>query len=389
MKIDEKLLCILPKEKIEGIYTHANAGRFAIECPTRMIVDGIAEESFERIDKFVFSLDGSRYAYAATKGEHSFFVVDGQIQQQFDSIRWNTLKAGPGGKFVFAAKKGDHIFVILDDKQFGPLEAYPGDNYQRTSPIAFNSSGEKVAYAGKRNGNYALEVNGIRSKEEFSFARSFVFGKGGEVAYRARRNNAWVAVYKNEIWGPYERCCAPAISEDGSECAYLASNENASHAYINGKKIEGPYTRHGLHCLFSKSGVAYDAQVKLTGEDKSFVVINGNRGPYHEFIRGLTLSNDGCSYAYIAVEDNGEYLVLNEDSFGPYSDLVHLTVTISPDGKRVACLSSAGEDFVLINSKKGPKFDAQYGKMYWTEDGKCLRYTVVREDKLLLVEHRF
>lgn len=386
MKVTQRECFSLPDEEAIGIYTHAITGRFAIELEKCMIVDGEQQEEYEEILAFKFSDDGTNYAYIARKENRDYFIVNGESLNNYDYVKPNTLTSGPDQSFAFSARTEDEVWVIYKNKKYGPLESHPGDSYQRTSPLAFNTTGENIAFAGKRNGLYAVQINDKRFIQEYTFARSLVFGANESLAFRARLNDSWFIIFNNQTWGPYEDCCSPAISQDGNECGFLAENENGIFSFINGKPVQGPFTSMGLSFHFTSSGFAYEAEDK----DGAFVMMNGNQGPLFDSTKGLTLSKDGQSYTYIAQTDDniGEVMMLNHTSYGPYKDLDH-PPAISPDGTHSACLVLDNLPFVIVNNEKGPTFENMYGDMHWSQDGKKLFYIVERKGHLVLVEHCF
>jgi hypothetical protein len=116
------------------------------------IVDDVAGPSFDSIDSPVFSFQGERVAYAASKGKNAFVVVDTQEGAAFEQILPASVVFDALGKHVaFAARRGHSWTVVVDGRE--------GKEYERTSAPVL--AGNSVAYVAERANDMFVVLDGV------------------------------------------------------------------------------------------------------------------------------------------------------------------------------------------------------------------------------------
>lgn len=133
----------------------AYAGR--VERKWRLIVNGeMLGDPYDMMSTPVFSSKAGRIGVlGATKAEQ-FVVVDGKSSPAFEEV--DSIVFSPDEKRVgFLARQGNQWFVIVDSKRSYPFASKP-------TSLTFSPNSEHFAYAGIRDGNTYLVVDGVEGK---------------------------------------------------------------------------------------------------------------------------------------------------------------------------------------------------------------------------------
>lgn len=100
-------------------------------------------KNYDDIAGLVYSNDGSRYAYAATKGKAGFIVINGKEGPHFDKVV-APLITHDGKRVIYRARKDGKRFVVVADNEGKTLKQHPP--YQQVFQPVLTPDGKSVAY---------------------------------------------------------------------------------------------------------------------------------------------------------------------------------------------------------------------------------------------------
>jgi len=243
--------------------------------------------------RFAFSPDGTRTAFNVEDGGSKFMVIDGTEGPRFEAI-WEP-RFSPNGKHVaYGGKTGAHYFVVLDGERIGPLRGFPDDM------LYFSPDGDRLAIVTYLGDKWALVVDG-------------------------EQGPAWESLVAGSI----------AFSPDSRHVGYGARTEGAACVVIDHEEL-ARLPAHASPCVaLGPSGqVAYSAG--YPGEQ--WVVREGEECRAYQAVFGdsLRYSPDGSRLAWIGQEDEGMYVVVDDEAFGPYERVKRPGAVFSPDSRHVA-----------------------------------------------------
>ena len=328
-----------------------------------VVLDGKEGEPFGGIGEIVFSPDSKHVAYLARRGGRWHVVRDGRVSASFHGIFRRTLVYSAdskrlGGVVMAGPGKAQ---VVLDDR--------PGPVFRQVAGLTFSPDSKRVAYIGRDEGRASVVLDGKRGPP-FDEISEVALGRGGRVAYLARRLQAWMSVVDGVEGKAYQGVAGLVFSPDGAHLAHAALQGDA--AFVVHDSVEG--TRHdGIRVPtlgFTKTGrLIYVARQLLPrGVGARYVVVHGGKaGPAVD--RVLSLRTAGGRWGYIG--RNGErYQVVLDGKPGPsYPWAANLI--FDPRGKRHAYLARRGKEVaVVVSGSKEQRFDVVVrGTLLFSRDG--------------------
>ena len=112
----------------------------------RVIVNGKPGEVFDGVDLNSpdFSSDGRRFSYAAndrSAGDSWFRVIDGQRGKAFDALGVSFVFSPDGKRFAYTASKGQQRFLVVDGEPQVPIEGIVDHS------LTFSPDSRRLAYA--------------------------------------------------------------------------------------------------------------------------------------------------------------------------------------------------------------------------------------------------
>lgn len=146
---------------------------------------------------------------------------------------------------------------------------------------------------------------------------------------------------------------------------------------------------------------------QYTATSSSTVVVNGVSGKTYSGTDYLTISLDGKRVAYIAKQDDKEFVVVDGVEGKKYDYIKNLK--FSPDGKHVAYAAGEGKYFqpdslfsgsymvktmfIVIDEIEGERYDGTYVEAnvrqtydpFFSKDGKKVTYTAIKNGKNIIV----
>ncbi len=160
------------------------------------------------------------------------------------------------------------------------------------------------------------------------------------------------------------------------------------------EKTVGPVLRDGwmmMNEIASPDGKHF-ACVDVSENARMRVVLDGQVQREFDAILSMTYSSDGSHLAYVGKEANGHTVMLDGRVVGTIDGFANkqqmgrdLSLTVSPDGSRLALLAfQKGKVVVVEGDKPGPQFD-RISKVKFSPDGKRLAYIGSRDGKWFVI----
>jgi len=296
--------------KIGPALAFSNDGRIAYVAAAadkyRMILDGKPSPDYEAVGLPVFSPDGQRFAYAASRQGRWVVLLDGQEHsKEYDEISLLTFSAD-SARLFYAGKyrnrmTGDEWVMVIDGKE--------DPRYTLVGGLVFSDDGQHYAYAGARDPGTKA------TKEEHGQGTIVHDGQPGPVFQGLLISSGiltgffyqYTPTVTLSLSAPGCGVSPPRISPDGKRVAYLA------HTLAKGKDFA--------------------------------VVLDGQPGPTYEFFMthpAFTPDSQHVVY-FVKVKDTvvelRDHKVVREI---PFKNPAVKSVTFSADSRRMAFLIDTG-----------------------------------------------
>ncbi len=130
----------------------------------------------------------------------------------------------------------------------------------------------------------------------------------------------------------------------------------------------------------------HTAQVVQRGA-KKVVVRDGRAGPEYDEVSHFTFSADGRSLAYEAKRGRSRLVVLNEQEWPLDTKVVHGSLKLSPDTRRLALVGRVGNKWqVMVEGRPHQPFDFVFtDTLKFSPDSKRLGYLALKGGMLQVV----
>ncbi len=318
----------------------------------RLVLDGKEGPAFEGIDRPAFSGDGKHIAYAAKLGDTWRVVVDQVPGPAAATVPAGPLPAKDGSSFVavetalgpgtasvvtyrpdlqrtvLKALTAEQVFLsedastaaavvaleggkkVLSFSLAAPEVVQEGPVFEELSPVTFDPTGTKLAYAG-RLGDRLVLVAGGRSEPlpAPSLVEAPVFnpvtGAVGTVVVAEKAFLHLAFDPKAPKQPAYDGVVDVTFSPDGSRTAYAVEDQGRGFVVVNG--APGPVFDRVVGPRFSPDGKRLVYRARQDG--KRFVVIADADGKVlrqlaeHDQVLQPAFGADGVSLAYAVVDD--------------------------------------------------------------------------------------
>ncbi|MCE5197483.1 hypothetical protein LLG39_00735 [bacterium] len=274
----------------------------------RAVIDGRMSADYQGIQGMEFSLDGSRVAFVARKGDHMFVVLDGKAGEKYDDID-GMLTFSPDGKHLaYVAtnynENSDPVsFVVVDGKRGPKLQDIVSIS------VIFSPDSKHITYTATPDGEkYSVFIDGKPGKGydeigERNWTPCQMYGKDGKLYYKAKLGEKYYMVIDGVPSPAYDD-----ISED--------------------------------YPVFSRDGKHYAYSAKM-GDYNWFVVHDGARGPSFAGINyNSTYISGADKLVYTAsIKDSSDYVTVVDGKEYPGNG----SVILSPDGSRVVSIKKSDD----------------------------------------------
>ncbi|RJQ83545.1 MAG: hypothetical protein C4519_06730 [Desulfobacteraceae bacterium] len=298
-------------------------------------IDGRPEMKCDGIDAFVFSPDGTRWAYRAALQKKQALVASGVAGPLFDVVIPAGPVFGPHGRMAYGAVNGQEKFMVVD----GRPEPVGGI----VQGIVFSPDGRRLAYAVKTRDHTSVTCDGQNGPAYQAVVQLTFSPDSKRLAYMAQKDNRWVAVIDGKEQEGGDQVGMPLFSPDSLRCAYAIRTGGKWHVVADG--IRGPACEELGVYLFSldSSRLAYMAQNKQRG----CVVVNGQPQATYDSVGIPVFSPDGAQLAFQARLKDRWFIVQDGRAHAQAYDNVRLPV-FSPDGRHLAYIGIDGNKMVMV-----------------------------------------
>jgi hypothetical protein len=328
-------------------------------------------------DAVVVSDDGGHVAYAARRNGRWYVVTGARTDGPFDGVSDLTMTAD-GAHVAFAAQAKDRWRAVVDGAA--------GPAFARIRGGSFRLSGRHHAYiAVDRACSFAV-VDGEASACWPRLVAADVSDDGAAIAV-VRDSDGERFMLGADSSVAYEAIGDWAV--EAGRSAFTAKRSGAWRAVIDGEESQPCQHIGRPHFGDGARRVAYTC-------DRA-VVVDAEKGATWAEVRALTLAREGSTFAYVARDPDGEWVVSNDGMSGPFAHVEELkvparggpvTFVARADGLTRIVHGDRGEAFPLVIAGSltvdGPHWAAITGdlekrKLWLTIDGKPARELTVAD----------
>ncbi|MBI5549940.1 MAG: hypothetical protein HY911_00430 [Desulfobacterales bacterium] len=301
------------------------------------VIDLRPEPLFDGIDAFVFSPDGSRWAYRAGIAGKQAVVVNGAAQPAFDLI---DIRSGPcfspdGRRLAYGAMNGQTANLVVD----GTAKSVEGT----VENIMFSPDSKRLAYLLKKGDQQWVVVDDQPGPRFQKVAQPTFSADSKRFVYMALKGSAWVAMADGQEMPGGEGVGTPLFSNDGRHLAYAAHTGAEWYMVADGKKGR-PFDQIGVS-MFSpdSSRLAYMAQVKA----RACMVVGEQAGELYDSVGEPVFSPDSKQFAYRVKQGEKWFVVQNGRAHEARFDGLRRPV-FSPEGGRLAYVAIEGKEMIMV-----------------------------------------
>ncbi|MDF1700571.1 MAG: hypothetical protein P1V36_05370 [Planctomycetota bacterium] len=319
------------------------------------VIDGVEGPSYARIWPLTFGADGARHAYAASRDDATYVVVDGQEIGPVHELQsdtwdgWPTIRfSGDGTRVAFVERRvaatggarqrawidnvpqpwfDDVRYLVLapagDDYAYVARGGAVGPAFKEIGRLAFSPDGKHLAYYGRRQDASGLILDNVPQTEGMTdIVGPVVFSPDGKaIAYTESVEGGWRVVAGGVAGATYERVSGLAFAPGGHAPVYIAQTGATMFPVIGA--AAGPPAANTWFPQFSRDG-AHHAYRQRTGATTTMVVDGQARAIGSTWAHDPLLSPSGQSVAYATHGgDAGARLVIDGEA-GPAFDAIHL-----------------------------------------------------------------
>jgi hypothetical protein len=301
-------------------------------------------------------------------------AADPASQDQPASFQVIFSESGRGVAYV--ANNGGTLCVVHNQSR--------GKEYSAVGTVVLSSDGRRIAYGALADGKWHMVIDGKEGRS-FDTVLTPIFSSDGQhVAYQAQDGANWYVVVDNkQSAGTTASYTTPQFSSDSSSIAYVeAAVSNSKMRLIVSDLTFGKLSVKGsigdLLFTTNKGNTRIAAEQVIDNKhriiDFNFAKPDAVReGRLYDLIEQLTLSDDGMSMSYCALNGRNRLMVL-DSRVEPLPDgrAPELPV-IRPDKKGVGILLGLHNRIYLhqafIKSKdEGKKYD-EAANLTYSNDG--------------------
>jgi len=336
----------------------------------------------------VFSLDGKRFAFVASRGGKCFVVVDGKEGRNYEIAggRWPVadLVFSPTGRYVaYKTRRGGKSFLVVNEKEFGPYDDVVTGAAGKAPGIGdfrFADSDEFFSYRAKTGGGMVACRGWIQGGKPISLTTSKEYetiGAGSPVWLRGKSGNkghlfAFIArengkefigllpepenqANKPKMYGAIRR--GSLICSPNTIVGFTARDENKKWvAVVDGKEWK-PCDGIG-ELMVSPSGNRWACGARM--KEDIVMLVNGEAGPAYSGIRhpGTVFVSGEDRVIYAAVKAGGSLVNVEGKEGDLYSEVDGGSILFDPHRRRMAYTAGDGaKQFVVLDGWRGPSFD--------------------------------
>ena len=296
---------------------------------------------------FMFSPDGSRLAYAALEAGGWVMVTDGVKSAAYRGFDLHQA--------VLNGKRLIYVAQTADQKWHAVVDGKPGPAFDQIGGLKVTTDGAHYAFIATRRANASMSqtvvVDGVEGPVEKNIS-DLEQAPDGRVSYMAMR---------------------PQTSAGGNPPHLIAGGLDLPWTTTFGTGVAaGPAPQY--HVAWSPDGKRF-ACVQMNNPNPGVtVLVNGKAmGPTYRSANQLSWSPDGSRLAYLAVAENGTYLVIDGEESAGVNWVKEFQW--SSDGKHYAYSAGTSTGIVvMVDGKEQSKSMGPISSLRFSPDGKHIAY---------------
>lgn len=306
-----------------------------------MVIDGQEMAPFDDVDHCVWSRDGTHYAYTASVRDAECLILDGVPGAFYQRVYWPQWTA-EGRQVVYKVQSDQGHCVLLNQH---PL----GDMYENIQGITCSPSGKHIAFWGQKGLQASLIMNGKPTEitlevEENPHSTSttdwqilFTADDMHWAAVGRRKDNQSSVFHDGREIGTHASVSFAHFDASG-HLLYLASDTDDAWFLVMDGRQHGATYRFACALLTAPQGQGYAFQAHE--QDRKYLVRDGRASPrtYTEprDFTHMKFSPDGAHFSYVARREGQEYVVLDDEEIGPYTQIAG---TCFVDQRALRCIA--------------------------------------------------
>ena len=331
------------------------------------------------------SPDRKHFAYTSTKGSRQVVVVDGSPSPGFTEIEKGSLKfTADSSKLVFVAKerntehvvvvKNGNVFVSEGYKEVLEVHVSPVGNriawavrnkgYEgrmvvdgkpeqesqeiKESSFQFSPDGAHYWYLIKIDGKHRYVVDGTPGQwqvSNFDCEKTRFLAAPFRLVFLSRLENRLALVVQTADGKASLPSLPPHVAFQNAHIAVSANHQHYALAYQSARSFQSKKWEHNFwvdgqqiqsmpeisdqyvqtlslspdakHLAFTASAVEHN-RVK---HGINTVFVGGKQGYEYGKVSSVQFSPDGTSHVYVASNKQGNFVVVNGEEFGPYTEV--------------------------------------------------------------------
>lgn len=290
------------------------------------VIDGKTGEKSEKVFLLNFSPDGTRlFTQARRNGQTYFLDNDREVPEP--------LAMSPDGKRnAYAMSKNDKSYLVVDNWQ--------SSEYDKIFPkfVVFSPNGEKCAFLARKDDSLVVVVDGVESQSypDFRFPASrddvIFMPFSGKLVYKAWAGGE-VVVVNGRVGTTYDKIENLTISPDQDRIAFIAESGSEEFVVVNGKEdpfrvnnTQGDYIKD---LIFSPIEGHYAYIIKTAFLDD--VILDGKKAYQESNIQSLFFSSDGRQVIFIGGVDLS-FVSINGKKGEPFDDIINDRIFVETSG---------------------------------------------------------
>jgi hypothetical protein len=284
---------------------------------------------YEGVADLVVSRDGSRVAFAAETKQGWRAVVDGVPGSVYEHFQGGTLQLSESGAHVaFTGSTGTCAYIVIDD--------IPGPCRERVVAMRVTDLGTVAAVvreAGKERFVVQPEQKATGEAPD-EIGEWVVTTDGLRTAYTARSGTRWSAIVDGVASTPCARVQYLRFGDRGKRLAWACVEGGQSSLVVDGAPGK-PFLAVSPPVLASRApDVAYIAH---DGMGEWVIAGDSSSGPFSE-VRQLVMPKNGGPVAFIARTD-GVLRVVHQEKQAVFPMIVDGSLVVSDDGAHWAVIA--------------------------------------------------
>ncbi|MFN7088609.1 MAG: hypothetical protein ACK4NX_02205, partial [Candidatus Paceibacteria bacterium] len=201
--------------------------------PKFVVFDDTKQRPYDEVSNLTFSQDGKHLAYRAKLGPEWFMVLDGKEEKHYDAIG-DPVFSPDSLKFAYVAYSSQTLL------QFAVINGAEWKGYDGVWGITFSNDSKQIGYLA-RSGNEVFAVLNRKEQPHYkaAWAGEFIFSEdGSQHAYVVTNEDGSGFLVLNGTPGKtYDGVGQPVFSPDGRTIAYVASKSN--EGFVVRDSVEG------------------------------------------------------------------------------------------------------------------------------------------------------